>query len=38
MGYAQLHPNWERTPVGITDGFSLEMTARDIGALHEARR
>lgn len=36
MGYAQLHPNWERTPVGITEGFSLEMTARDIGALHEA--
>lgn len=31
-----LHPNWERAPVSITEGYSLEMTARDIDALRAA--
>jgi methylenetetrahydrofolate reductase (NADPH) len=31
-----IHPNWGRAPDGITDGFSLEMTAKDIAALHDA--
>ncbi len=28
-----LHPNWDRAPVTVTEGFSLEVTARDIDAL-----
>ena len=31
-----IHPNWARPPEGMTDGFSLEMTARDIEALRKA--
>lgn len=31
-----LHPNWERAPASITEGFSLEITARDIDALRAA--
>lgn len=31
-----IHPNWDRTPVGITEGFSLEMTAKDEASLREA--
>jgi methylenetetrahydrofolate reductase (NADPH) len=31
-----IHPNWERMPERITDGFSLEMTAKDVAALREA--
>lgn len=31
-----IHPNWERAPDGITDGFSLEITAKDVAALREA--
>jgi methylenetetrahydrofolate reductase (NADPH) len=27
MAYAQIHPNWDKEPAGITDGYSLEMTA-----------
>ena len=26
---AMIHPNWDLPPAGITDGFSLEMTAKD---------
>jgi methylenetetrahydrofolate reductase (NADPH) len=33
---ALIHPNWDRPPAGITEGFSLEMTAKDIAALREA--
>jgi methylenetetrahydrofolate reductase (NADPH) len=33
---ALIHPNWGRPPQGITEGFSLEMTAKDIAALREA--
>lgn len=31
-----IHPNWDKAPAGITDGFSLEMTAKDEGSLREA--
>ncbi len=31
-----IHPNWERAPKGVTEGFSLEMTAKDVVALREA--
>ena len=31
-----IHPNWSRPPATITDGYSLEMTAKDRPALAEA--
>lgn len=31
-----IHPNWSRPPRDMTDGYSLEMTARDRAALLEA--
>ena len=31
-----IHPNWANAPAGITDGFSLEMIARDIDGLRTA--
>jgi methylenetetrahydrofolate reductase (NADPH) len=31
-----IHPNWERAPDGITEGFSLEMTAKDEPSLRDA--
>lgn len=31
-----IHPNWERPPLGITEGYSLEMTAKDMASLSEA--
>jgi methylenetetrahydrofolate reductase (NADPH) len=31
-----IHPNWDRPPNGITEGFSLEITAKDVAALREA--
>lgn len=30
---ALIHPAWDRPPAGIVDGFSLEMTAKDVAAL-----
>lgn len=36
MSYAQIHPNWDRDPEYITEGFSVEITAKDIHGLHEA--
>jgi methylenetetrahydrofolate reductase (NADPH) len=33
---ALLHPNWDLPPAGITDGFSLEMTAKDETSLRDA--
>ena len=33
---ALLHPNWDLPPAGITDGFSLEMTAKDEASLRDA--
>lgn len=31
-----IHPNWDRPRATITDGYSLEMTAKDIAALNDA--
>jgi methylenetetrahydrofolate reductase (NADPH) len=31
-----IHPNWANAPAFITDGYSLEMTAKDHASLHEA--
>ncbi|MBO9697503.1 MAG: methylenetetrahydrofolate reductase [Sphingopyxis sp.] len=31
-----IHPNWARPPVSMTDGYSLEITAKDVAALREA--
>ena len=31
-----IHPNWDRAPQTVTDGYSLEMTAKDIAGLREA--
>ncbi|GGC08868.1 methylenetetrahydrofolate reductase [Novosphingobium endophyticum] len=36
MAIPLIHPNWDKEPNGITDGFSLEMTARDEPALRDA--
>lgn len=36
MALPQIHPNWDVTPAVITDGFSLEMTAKDAPALDDA--
>ena len=35
-GIPIIHPAWLRSPEGITDGYSLEMTAKDRPALREA--
>lgn len=35
---ALLHPNWDLPPAGVTDGFSLEMTAKDEASLRDAAR
>jgi methylenetetrahydrofolate reductase (NADPH) len=31
-----IHPNWLQAPAGVTDGFSLEITAKDVAALRKA--
>ncbi|MEO6248186.1 MAG: methylenetetrahydrofolate reductase [Sphingomicrobium sp.] len=36
MARPLIHPNWDKERSGITDGFSLEMIARDIAPLREA--
>ncbi len=36
MAQSLIHPNWDKLPAGITDGFSLEMTAKDIASLQDA--
>lgn len=33
---AMIHPNWDKAPAGIADGFSLEMTAKDEASLRDA--
>jgi methylenetetrahydrofolate reductase (NADPH) len=38
MANSQIHPNWDRKPDGIAEGFSLEITAKDVTALREAAR
>jgi methylenetetrahydrofolate reductase (NADPH) len=34
--YAAIHPNWEKAPENMVDGYSLEMTARETEGLREA--
>ncbi len=36
MSRPLIHPNWRDIPDRITDGYSIEMTAKDVGALHNA--
>jgi methylenetetrahydrofolate reductase (NADPH) len=36
MNKPLIHPNWALEPAGILDGFSIEMTAKDIDSLHDA--
>jgi methylenetetrahydrofolate reductase (NADPH) len=36
MEYSDIHPNWDREPAYITEGFSVEITARDVKGLREA--
>ena len=33
---SKIHPNWDRAATPVTDGYSLEMTAKDIASLQEA--
>ncbi|OYX47806.1 MAG: 5,10-methylenetetrahydrofolate reductase [Sphingomonadales bacterium 32-64-22] len=36
MSYAAIHPNWENPAANMVDGYSLEMTAKEIEGLKEA--
>ena len=36
MSYADIHPNWDREPAFITEGYSLEITAKDVESFREA--
>jgi methylenetetrahydrofolate reductase (NADPH) len=36
MSYAAIHPNWEQPASNMVDGYSLEMTAKEIEGLREA--
>jgi len=36
MASRLIHPNWAKTPDGVTDGYSLEITAKDVDALRTA--
>jgi methylenetetrahydrofolate reductase (NADPH) len=36
MAKLLIHPNWALAPDGVTDGYSLEMTAKDIDSLRAA--
>jgi methylenetetrahydrofolate reductase (NADPH) len=36
MAGSKIHPNWDRKPDGITEGYSLEITAKDVDALRAA--
>jgi methylenetetrahydrofolate reductase (NADPH) len=36
MAGSKIHPNWDRKPDGITEGYSLEITAKDVHALRAA--
>jgi methylenetetrahydrofolate reductase (NADPH) len=36
MAAPLIHPNWARAPEGVTDGYSLEMTAKDVTDLMAA--
>jgi len=34
--YAAIHPDWEKRPANMVDGYSLEMTAKELEGLREA--
>ena len=36
MSYAAIHPDWEKPRRNMADGYSLEMTAKEIEGLREA--
>jgi methylenetetrahydrofolate reductase (NADPH) len=36
VSYAAIHPDWERARTSMVDGYSLEMTARELDALRAA--
>ncbi|MGX7894569.1 methylenetetrahydrofolate reductase [Tsuneonella sp. HG222] len=36
MSYAAIHPNWEQPRGNMVDGYSLEMTAKELDGLREA--
>jgi len=36
MSYAAIHPNWEKPMDNMVDGYSLEMTAKEVEGLKEA--
>jgi len=36
MSYAQIHPNWDREPKYITEGYSVEITAKDVEGFRQA--
>ncbi|MXP42174.1 methylenetetrahydrofolate reductase [Altererythrobacter soli] len=36
MSYAAIHPNWEQPRSNMVDGYSLEMTAKELDGLREA--
>jgi methylenetetrahydrofolate reductase (NADPH) len=36
MSYASIHPDWEKPRANMVDGYSLEMTAKEIDGLREA--
>ena len=36
MPYAAIHPNWEKPRHNMVDGYSLEMTAKELDGLREA--
>ena len=36
MSIPQIHPAWAKPPARMTDGYSLEMTAKDVPALRAA--
>ncbi|MBO9519109.1 MAG: methylenetetrahydrofolate reductase [Porphyrobacter sp.] len=36
MSYASIHPDWEKPRRNMADGYSLEMTAKEIEGLREA--
>jgi len=36
MSYAAIHPDWEKQRANMVDGYSLEMTAKELDGLREA--
>ena len=36
MSYAAIHPDWEKPRTNMADGYSLEMTAKEIEGLRDA--